>query len=41
VIGEACSTDGETRNAYRGLVGKLKGRDHSERLSIDGKIILE
>jgi hypothetical protein len=30
---------GETRNAYI-LVGKLNGRDHSDGLGVDGKIIL-
>jgi len=29
------------RNAYKILIGKLKGKDHSEDLGIDGKIILE
>jgi hypothetical protein len=29
------------RNAYKILVKKMKGRDHSEDLSIGGKIILE
>jgi hypothetical protein len=27
------------RNAYKILVGNLKGRDHSEDLGIDGRII--
>jgi hypothetical protein len=31
---------GEMRNAYKILVENLKGRDHSEDLSIDVKIIL-
>jgi hypothetical protein len=29
------------RNAYKSLVGNLWGRDHSEDLDIDGRIILE
>jgi hypothetical protein len=29
------------RNTYKILVGKPKGRDHSEDLGIDGRIILE
>jgi hypothetical protein len=32
---------GEMKNAYNILVGNLKGRDHSEDLGTDGKIILE
>jgi hypothetical protein len=32
---------GEMRNAYKVLVGKCEGRDHSEDLGVDGKIILE
>jgi hypothetical protein len=32
---------GETRNADNILVGKPEGRDHSEELSVDGRIILE
>jgi hypothetical protein len=32
---------GETRNPYNILVGNLKGREHSEDLGIDGRIILE
>jgi hypothetical protein len=31
----------EMRDAYRSLVGNLKGRDYSEDLGVDGKIILE
>jgi hypothetical protein len=31
----------EMRNAYNILVGKLKGRDHSEEPGKDGWIILE
>jgi hypothetical protein len=30
---------GELRNAYKILVGKREGRDHSEDLSADGRII--
>jgi hypothetical protein len=29
------------RNAYKIMVGKLKGRCHSEDLGVDGTIILE
>jgi hypothetical protein len=32
---------GEMRNAYEVLVGKHKGRDHSEYLGVDRKIILD
>jgi hypothetical protein len=32
---------GEIRNAYKVLVENLKGRDHSEDVGIDGRIILE
>jgi hypothetical protein len=31
----------EMRNDYKILVGNLKGRDHSEDVSVGGKIILE
>jgi hypothetical protein len=31
----------EMRNVYRILVRKMKGRDHSEDLDVDRKIILE
>jgi hypothetical protein len=31
----------EARNAYKIVVGNLKGRDHLEDLGIDRKIILE
>jgi hypothetical protein len=31
---------GELRSAYKILVENLKGRDHSEDLGIDGRIIL-
>jgi hypothetical protein len=39
-MGVACSTMGEI-NAYKILVGYLKGRDHSEDLGVDGRIILQ
>jgi hypothetical protein len=29
------------RNAYKTLVGNLKGRDHLKDLSVDGSILLE
>jgi hypothetical protein len=32
---------GEMRNAHSILVGKLKGRDHSEHVGIDVRIISE
>jgi len=32
---------GEMRNAYKILVGKSEGKDHSEDLDVYGKIILE
>jgi hypothetical protein len=32
---------GEMRNAYKMLVGNLKGGDHLEELSVDGKTLLE
>jgi hypothetical protein len=32
---------GAMRNAYRILVGKHKGKSHSEDLRVDGRIILE
>jgi hypothetical protein len=31
----------EVRNAYTISVGNLKGKDHTEELGVDGKIILE
>jgi len=39
-IGGSCSTR-QMGNAYKFWSGNLKGRDHSEDLGIDGKIILE
>jgi hypothetical protein len=32
---------GEIRNAYKILVGKPEGKNHSENLSVDGRIISE
>jgi hypothetical protein len=32
---------GVMRNAYKILIENLKGREHSEDLGVDGKIILE
>jgi hypothetical protein len=32
---------GEMRNTYEVFVGKLKGKEQSENLGVDGKIILE
>jgi hypothetical protein len=31
----------EMRNEYKILVRKLEGRDHSEDLGVDGKMVLE
>jgi hypothetical protein len=31
----------EIRIAYKILVGKLEGKDHSEELGLDGKVTLE
>jgi len=40
-MGGACSTYGEMRDAYKVWSKNPKGRDHSEYLGVDGKIILE
>jgi hypothetical protein len=32
---------GEMRNAYKILVGKPEGKNHSEDLDVDGRTILE
>jgi hypothetical protein len=40
-MGANCSTHGEMRYAYNASVGKPKERNHSEDLSVDGKITLE
>jgi hypothetical protein len=40
-MGKTFSMNGEMRNVYKILVGKLKGRDHSEDLDVDRIIILE
>jgi hypothetical protein len=32
---------GEMKNAYIVLVGKPEGRDHSENLRIDGRVVFE
>jgi hypothetical protein len=37
----ACSTNGERRNAYRILVGKLEGKNHWEDQDIDWWTILK
>jgi hypothetical protein len=37
----ACSMRGATRNGYKILDGKPKGKDHSEHLRVDGRIILK
>jgi hypothetical protein len=39
-MGGACSPHGEKRNTFKILIGKSKGRDHSEDLGVDGMIIL-
>jgi hypothetical protein len=41
LIGSVCGTPGRVRNAHSILVAKPKGRDHSEDLGADKKIILE
>jgi hypothetical protein len=38
-MAETCSTHGETRNAYKNWLGKLKRRDHWETQAY-GRIIL-
>jgi hypothetical protein len=40
-MGRACSTQGAIRNAYKSLVGKPEGKNHSEDLGVDGSIILK
>jgi len=40
-MGEACSTQREMRNAYKILAGKPEGRDHSEDIGVNGKLILK
>jgi hypothetical protein len=35
-----CSSDGEGRGVYRGLVGNLRKREHWGDPGVDGKIIL-
>jgi hypothetical protein len=40
-MGGESSTHGRYENAYNIWVEKMKGRDHSENLGIDEKIILE
>jgi hypothetical protein len=32
---------GEMKNAYSNLVANLRGKNHSEDLDVDGRIILE
>jgi hypothetical protein len=32
---------GEIRNKYKFLMGSLKGRNHTEEMGVDGKIILK
>jgi hypothetical protein len=32
---------GEMRNAYKSLVEDINGKEHSEELGVDGRIILE
>jgi hypothetical protein len=39
-MGRSCSMHGEMRNAYKILFGKHEGKNHSEDLRVDGKIIL-
>jgi hypothetical protein len=40
-IGEACSTHGGDKNAYKISSESLKRTDHSEDQGVDGRIILE
>jgi hypothetical protein len=40
-MGGAYSTDGRDEKYIQGLVGEPERKNHSEDLSIDGKIILE
>jgi hypothetical protein len=40
-MGGACSTYGEGRNAYRGLVGRPQGKDHLEDLGVNGMDLQE
>jgi hypothetical protein len=40
-MGEACSTHERVRNAYKILVGKLKGGGHSEDIAAGGRMILK
>jgi hypothetical protein len=40
-MGGACSTHGEMRSAYTFFIGSLKGRDQSEDVGVDRKIILK
>jgi len=37
---ETCSSMDDMRNVYKVLVRKLEGRDHSEDLDVDGRIIV-
>ena len=39
-MGGACSTYGESRGAYRILVGKLEGKNHLKDPCVDGRVIL-
>jgi hypothetical protein len=40
-MGGAYSTHGEMSNAYKILVGKPEGKDRSEDLGVDGRMILQ
>jgi hypothetical protein len=40
-MGGACSIMGEMRNAYKILVAKPEGKNHSEDLDVDGRVILK
>jgi hypothetical protein len=40
-MGRVCSRNGRDENAYKIWVGNLKGKDHSEELGVDGKIVIE
>jgi hypothetical protein len=38
---EGAAYMGQLRNIYKSLVRKPEGRDHSEDLGVDGRVILE
>jgi len=40
-MGRVCSTHGRDDNCIQNFGQKMKGRDHSEGMGIDGRLILE